>query len=155
MPLLTVFIGRPAKVNQREIVEVAHSLFAKYGYHGTTIRMITEAAAVPIGTLYYWFRSKQLLYGTCLEFAARAFRNSPPLPNEKSLVFDALAERLRFCVITQKVLTRLFHSMNEAATRRSERRHLERTIKALLRCRSKEYWSWYRDYGAYLHKQKD
>lgn len=153
MPLTTVFIGRPASVNRLEIIRIAHALFAKHGYHSTTIRMITEAASVTIGTLYYWFRSKQILYGTCLELAARKFVDSLPAPNEKTLVFDALAERVRYCAISQKVLTRLFQTLSGEGTSRRERRQLEQTMKSLLRCRSQRFWNWYREYGAHIHKR--
>jgi AcrR family transcriptional regulator len=49
------------------ILDAARLLFARHGYHGTTTRGICELAGVPLGSLHYYFRSKEALYVSVLQ----------------------------------------------------------------------------------------
>ncbi|HOJ37543.1 MAG TPA: TetR/AcrR family transcriptional regulator [Ignavibacteriales bacterium] len=44
---------------QNRIIEVAIELFAKNGYHNTTVNMITEMANMSTGNFYIYFKSKE------------------------------------------------------------------------------------------------
>jgi len=46
----------------QEILAVARELFARQGYHGTSVRDITDAAKVNVGAITYHFGSKLDLY---------------------------------------------------------------------------------------------
>ncbi|MBL7689653.1 MAG: TetR/AcrR family transcriptional regulator [Bdellovibrionaceae bacterium] len=136
VPKLPSFRGRPKVHDTHRVVLIAHALFLKYGYHGTTIRMITAEADIAIGSLYYTFRSKRLLYGACLEYAARLYQQEKPREDAKSLIHDALMEQLRYCVITKKVLRRLFLSPDMAP----HPRRLINLLKHLPRVRTEKFW---------------
>lgn len=44
------------------LVATARELFARHGYDGTSVRMITEAAGANLGAITYHFGSKEALY---------------------------------------------------------------------------------------------
>lgn len=45
-----------------QLLQVAKRLFAKYGFHGTTVRMIADKAHVGVAKVNYYFGSKEALY---------------------------------------------------------------------------------------------
>jgi AcrR family transcriptional regulator len=47
---------------QSEIVQTAHRLFLKNGYHGTSMRQIAEGAGIALGGIYNHFPSKEDIY---------------------------------------------------------------------------------------------
>lgn len=53
---------------EERIFHSACEVFLLYGYHGTTIRKITELSGTNNAALNYYFRSKDKLYGKVLEF---------------------------------------------------------------------------------------
>lgn len=56
------------KSNTRDVIlDVAAQLFAKQGYHGTTLNQIIEASGSPKGSLYYYFPSKEALAIACVK----------------------------------------------------------------------------------------
>lgn len=61
--------GRPRRFPKFELIALCHDLFVRYGYHGTTIRMITEAANISISSLYACLGNKSEIYGAALEYA--------------------------------------------------------------------------------------
>src|SRR6266446_2990919 len=50
------------------ILEAARTVFAKKGFHDTTVDAIAEAAGVAKGTVYLYYRSKQDIYIEALRF---------------------------------------------------------------------------------------
>ena len=50
------------EVTRRKIVEVASQLFAKYGFHKTSVDEIAKTARKAKGSLYYHFASKEELF---------------------------------------------------------------------------------------------
>lgn len=51
---------------QAAIVEAAHILFAKQGYHGTSMRQIAAEAEIALGGIYNHFESKEAIFETVL-----------------------------------------------------------------------------------------
>ncbi|MCE0524102.1 MAG: CerR family C-terminal domain-containing protein [Methylacidiphilales bacterium] len=51
----------PEQIKDR-IVQTAGEVFGRYGFHGTTIRQITQQAGVNVAAVNYYFRDKAELY---------------------------------------------------------------------------------------------
>ncbi|MEK7440531.1 MAG: TetR/AcrR family transcriptional regulator [Chloroflexota bacterium] len=49
------------------ILEAAHTLFLKNGFHGTSMRQIAEEAGLALGGLYNYFDSKEKIFGEVLD----------------------------------------------------------------------------------------
>ena len=47
---------------KKKILDVSSTFFKEKGYKNTTIRQITAAAQIQIGTLYYFFKDKEAIY---------------------------------------------------------------------------------------------
>ncbi|MCD6531634.1 TetR/AcrR family transcriptional regulator [bacterium] len=66
-------VNRGDKISQADdgvrkaIFDAAVKIFARKGYHGTTIRDIVEAAGVTQPMVYYYFGSKEQLFITCVK----------------------------------------------------------------------------------------
>ncbi len=56
------------------LLEAAISLFARKGYHATSVREIVEAAGVTKPVLYYWFRSKEGVFRQLMDDAVAVHR---------------------------------------------------------------------------------
>ncbi|HOX27206.1 MAG TPA: TetR/AcrR family transcriptional regulator [Candidatus Krumholzibacteria bacterium] len=56
------------------LLAAAIALFARKGYHATSVREIVEAAGVTKPVLYYWFGSKEGLFHALVELAVAAHR---------------------------------------------------------------------------------
>lgn len=59
--------------HRKEILEAALELFAKQGFHGTSMQQIAEAAEFSVGTLYKFFPHKEEIYQTLIEETADRF----------------------------------------------------------------------------------
>ena len=57
-----------------ELICVATELFAKHGYEGTSIRMITDKADANLGAITYHFGSKEALYESVFGVMTEPFR---------------------------------------------------------------------------------
>ena len=55
------------QATRRELLDVAIELFAERGYADTPIEAVLEASSVSRGSLYYHFKSKDLLFDAALE----------------------------------------------------------------------------------------
>lgn len=53
--------------NRDLILETATTSFARYGYHGTSIRDLAKQLRISISTLYYYFENKDQLYRCVFE----------------------------------------------------------------------------------------
>ncbi|MFN2316781.1 MAG: TetR/AcrR family transcriptional regulator [Gemmatimonadales bacterium] len=53
------------------LIAVARELFARHGYDGTSVRMITDQAAANLGAISYHFGSKEALYAAVVGSVAR------------------------------------------------------------------------------------
>src|SRR5258707_9736425 len=61
----------PADERRQQLLEVACDLFARSGFHDTSMDDIAEGAGVPKPVLYQHFPSKKALYGELLEDTGR------------------------------------------------------------------------------------
>lgn len=59
--------GRIRQDNEAIIIPAAERVFARYGFRGTTMQQIADAAALPKANLHYYFGNKQNLYLRVLE----------------------------------------------------------------------------------------
>lgn len=73
--------GRDVKA---AILEAAESIFADFGYHGTTTRAIAEAAHVNLALIHYHFGSKEQLHDKIL------FNQAIPLNRARLRRLDAV-----------------------------------------------------------------
>jgi AcrR family transcriptional regulator len=62
----------PGRATPELILEAAGPIFARHGFHATTVRQITHAAGVNIAAINYHFRDKQELYVNVLKKAHQA-----------------------------------------------------------------------------------
>lgn len=66
--IINSFPSQPSTTpTQGLILEVATTYFARYGYHGTSIRDLAKQVGISISTLYYYFESKDQLYRCVFE----------------------------------------------------------------------------------------
>jgi AcrR family transcriptional regulator len=86
-----------ARVGRREeILAIACRLFSQKGYHGTTIRDISEACGILSGSLYAHINSKEDLLFELTNRGAEAFLNSlEPIVESKKAAFQKLREAVR------------------------------------------------------------
>ena len=64
-------LGRRERERQRhreEIIEAAVTVFAEKGFHRTTVEDIAAESEFSVGTLYNFFKSKEELYQSMIEF---------------------------------------------------------------------------------------
>nr|WP_318382417.1 TetR family transcriptional regulator C-terminal domain-containing protein [uncultured Enterobacter sp.] len=54
--------GRIRQDNEAIIIPAAERVFARYGFRGTTMQQIADAAALPKANLHYYFGNKHNLY---------------------------------------------------------------------------------------------
>jgi AcrR family transcriptional regulator len=57
-----------------DILAAAKKVFARHGYHGTTIAEIAKAAKLSYGSIYWYFDSKDSLFHALMESEAEALR---------------------------------------------------------------------------------
>lgn len=58
------------QANRQRIIKAAQSLFSQKGYEMTSMRDISEAAQLPMGSLYYHFKNKEaMLLDICVHIA--------------------------------------------------------------------------------------
>jgi AcrR family transcriptional regulator len=79
----------------REILEAARRVVGRFGFEGTTIDRVAEEAKVAKGTIYLYFRNKDVLLHAAILEGLRAmiaeteaddFPDAPPLERIKALV---------------------------------------------------------------------
>jgi len=61
----------PAGERREQIIDVAIGVFARHGFHGTSMNEVAEAAGVTKPVLYQHFRSKQALYLALIDDAGK------------------------------------------------------------------------------------
>src|SRR5690348_15170086 len=52
---------RQPEVSRRLLLDAAGNLFARHGYHNTTIDSVADAAGISRGAIFWYFRSKEAL----------------------------------------------------------------------------------------------
>src|ERR671935_2118577 len=95
------------KAGKRErLVESATALFHEQGVHGTTLAEVAERAEVPLGNVYYYFKTKDDLLGAVLAGY-----------QEQAAVLIASFERSRTPQSRLKALVRNWVDMRDAVVR--------------------------------------
>jgi AcrR family transcriptional regulator len=69
-------IRLPAEARREQIIDVAVGVFARNGYHGTSMNQVAEAAGVTKPVLYQHFDSKQDLYGALIDVVGERMLNA-------------------------------------------------------------------------------
>jgi AcrR family transcriptional regulator len=57
-------VGNPDKRDQ--ILDAAEELFAQFGFHGVTVREVTQKANVDVALVYYYFANKRAMFDEVL-----------------------------------------------------------------------------------------
>ena len=101
---------RPKRPTKDKIMDAAEKLFARRGFHGTSVRDITGAAGVDLALVNYHFGSKKQLLAAVIErrgqvlneerlrrLAEERLRAAPDPPSTEAVVdafFDPILDRL-------------------------------------------------------------
>jgi AcrR family transcriptional regulator len=67
---------------RQKLTRVAAREFARYGYTATSVRQIAKAAGVDPHLVYYYFGTKEALFGACLDWPWSLRRAVDDLPHE-------------------------------------------------------------------------
>ena len=59
-------MARPKRITKDKLMDAAEKLFARRGFHGTSLREITGAAGVDLALVNYHFGSKKALLAAVL-----------------------------------------------------------------------------------------
>jgi AcrR family transcriptional regulator len=106
-------LGRPAKADGGEdtrdlILDAAEKLFAGAGFHGVSVRQVTEAAGVDVALAHYYFGTKRGL------FDAVFLRRAEILNRERMISLDRYeATTAPACMTVQGVITAFLEPMME------------------------------------------
>ena len=68
-----------------DLFYAAFHLFSRYGYEGTTVRMIADRAGVSAGQVTFYFGSKENLYSEIMEY----------IVSQTNRVYDPICDRVR------------------------------------------------------------
>ncbi len=134
-----------------DIIVAAVNLFARKGYHATSITDISEAVGLGRGALYYYIRSKEDLLWEChnryvqpiIDFGLM-LEQQPGTPEEK---LRSLSKRLIELIATnQPYLTVFYHEMKALPPDRytalaEKSRHFEDVIERII-CQGLEEGQW-------------
>src|SRR3569623_187749 len=99
---MTNSVATPIGKRER-LVESAVALFHKQGVHRTTLAEVAERAEVPLGNVYYYFKTKDDLVGAVLACY-----------QEQATAVIASFERGRTPQARQKALVRIWNDMRDA-----------------------------------------
>ena len=73
-PLRRAMSDEDKEERRNEILAAAKTVFARSGYHGTTIAEIARTAKLSYGSVYWYFDSKDALFHELMESEAQALR---------------------------------------------------------------------------------
>ena len=59
--------------NHKILIDTATELFAKEGYHNTTIRQIVKASGIGIGSIYQYVKNKEEILVLILEYILKQY----------------------------------------------------------------------------------
>jgi AcrR family transcriptional regulator len=90
------FIKMPKSTNKRDlIIQTALALFARHGYKGTTIGMITSESGVSQGLIYNFFKGKQELLIEIMSAAFQDIQKSMAGYNAQTEPTEAIEQHIR------------------------------------------------------------
>lgn len=79
-----VEISKKAKKGKNQIVKTATDLFARKGYHETTVDEIAQALGIAKGTIYNHFQNKEDLYQVSIQEGINLFKKELHLAVEEA-----------------------------------------------------------------------
>jgi AcrR family transcriptional regulator len=82
---------RTGAESRRRILETARSLFRQHGYAGTTVRAVATEAGVDPAMVFYFFGTKQGLFGATVEMSAEV---PPAIESIFTGGLDGIGERI-------------------------------------------------------------
>src|SRR3990167_3978707 len=97
MPKVSAAKRRTSQVTQSRILSAAEHLFAKKGFDKTTLRQIAQESGANVAMVYYYFRNKEDLYWSILEYAAKKINSE--LQKAASLTKDDDPAKALFRII--------------------------------------------------------
>jgi AcrR family transcriptional regulator len=65
----------PATGNRAQLIEAAKGLLHQQGLHRTTLAEVANRARIPLGNVYYYFRTKESLAGAVIESHVEALEH--------------------------------------------------------------------------------
>ena len=74
-PVRRAMSDKDKEVRRGDILAAAKKVFARKGYHATTIADIAQAARLSYGSIYWYFDSKDALFHALMEAEGHALRN--------------------------------------------------------------------------------
>jgi len=88
--------GRPGRwrsgaESKQRILETARELFGQHGYGATTVRAIATAAGVDPAMVFYFFGTKQQLFGAAVDMSDKV---APAIESIFTAGLDAVGERI-------------------------------------------------------------
>lgn len=106
---------------KEKLIEIGMPLFARYGYAGTTTRMISDAAEINLNAIQFHFGGKEGLYRSILEHVAQNIEESYSDINDEiarsvqkgKMSMDTIRE-----FISKLIDLQLLHVINEENTER-------------------------------------
>ncbi len=85
-------MGDKGEKNRKRILEAANRLFYHHGYNRTSFTEIVQAAGVPRGNIYYYFKTKDEILGAVIE---RRMGDIRAMLREWDQTYARPADRLR------------------------------------------------------------
>ena len=119
------------KEKQRQkLLDVSLNLFVHRGYHGTTVRDITEKANTSVGLLFHYFPTKQAILEELATFAHVGTSSAmnllaAPLPPIK--IFEQAVE-MSFHYLEEPAASSLFLLVNQINTVESIPEHIKQIV---------------------------
>jgi AcrR family transcriptional regulator len=98
---------RDRKRKKEEILQTALSVFAKNGFHGTTMAQISQVSQYPLGTIYKFFPGKKQIYYDLV--VGKAFELGEILLKISEKREFTPTRRLRECLIANAYFYRRNH----------------------------------------------
>lgn len=66
--------GDPMPDKRTRLIRAANQIVYEHGFHQTTLARIASAAKVPLGNVYYYFKTKEAIGGAVIEDRAVSYR---------------------------------------------------------------------------------
>lgn len=102
-----------------DVLDAALDVFVRFGYHGTTVRMIATKAGLSVPGIYHHYKSKQEILATLLRLS-----NDEVMARSRAALADAGdAPRDRFVALVENILLYMTHRRRLA--------HVAREIRSL------------------------
>ena len=103
------------EATRANLIETAHALFLKYGFHGTSMRQIADKAGLALGGIYNHFANKEEIFAAVLDAYHPYHVMLPALENAQgdnaeAFIRDA-AERVRLSLEEARADTKLLPLM--------------------------------------------